>query len=223
MGVVTQPLPRRLEGPSSAARNRASRSLGAASKDGRGAQDFKIAPMARILMIGDGRRSLMLAQRLSGVGHAARVVVATTEQCKEVEQAGAEPVVGDPDRLASLSGALEHVTVACWLMADLDGAPSRVAALHGPRLEQFLGSAVDSTLRGFVYEAGGTAVARETLDEGERIVRDVGAKNEIPVAVLRCDPTEEDCWLEEVGQAIDTLLGSRPNRTGPPDRTGWAA
>ncbi len=164
--------------------------------------------MARILMVGDERRGLRLAEQMLQAGHAARVVVTTAERREEAEGAGAEAVLGDPDRLASLRGALEHVTIACWLMAGVDGAPEKAEALHGSRLEQFLASAVDSTLRGFVYERGGNVVASETLDEGERIVRDISTKNEIPVVVLRCDPADEDRWLEEANQAIDVLLGA---------------
>ena len=53
-----------------------------------------------------------------------------------------------PERLATLRGALEHVTIACWLLADVDDQ-ELARALHGPRLESFLGDAIDSTLRGF--------------------------------------------------------------------------
>jgi len=136
------------------------------------------------------------------------MVTGNPERREEIERAGAEYFPGTPDRLATLRGALEHVTIACWLLADASGDRELVRALHGPRLESFLGGAIDTTLRGFVYEAGGGAVAAELLAGGERIVSETAARNLIPVAVLRSDPLDGDAWLEQARAAIGSLLGS---------------
>ena len=47
-----------------------------------------------------------------------------------IEAAGAEPFVGDPDLVATLAPALEHVGVACLLLGSATGAPEHLAALH---------------------------------------------------------------------------------------------
>lgn len=165
--------------------------------------------MARILIVGGGCRGLELSRRLSGQGHAVRVVTRARGRRAQIEAAGAECFVGDPDRLATLRGALEHVTVACWLLATVSGPPEAVAALHGSRLEQFLGSAIDSTVRAVVYEAGGSALPAELLRGGERIVTGKAARNSIPVAVLRADPGDVQAWLSEAEQALGALLEVR--------------
>ena len=125
-------------------------------------------------------------------------------------------MVGTPDRLATLQGALEHVTIACWLLADADGDPECVSALHGPRLEQFLSGAIDSTLRGFLYESGGDLVPADVLAEGERIVSETAARNSIPVAILTADPVDVEAWMVQAQAAIGHLLEGPP--AGEPAR-----
>lgn len=165
-----------------------------------------------------------MASELLADGHAVRIVTEADEAHRDaIKQLGAECFIGTPARLASMRGALEHVTIACWLLADVEeqvgsGVPEGEGleeslaegiprALHGPRLERFLCDAIDSTLRGFVYEAGGSAVAAETLAEGRRIVSETAALNSIPVEILTADPLELEPWLEEARSAVKTLLG----------------
>ncbi len=162
--------------------------------------------MARVLIVGGAERGLCLARELIGEGHAVRVVTSASERRKAVEATGAQCMVGTPARLATLQGALEHVTIACWLLADADGGPERVTALHGPRLEQFLSGAIDSTLRGFLYESGGDVVPKDVLAEGERIVSETAARNSIPVAILMADPAGVEAWLVQAQAAIGHLL-----------------
>ena len=135
-----------------------------------------------------------------------RVVASAPERREEVEVTGAECFIGTPDRLATLRGALEHVTIACWLLADAGGHPELVRALHGSRLEQFLRSAIDTTLRGFLYEAGGVAVPADVLAEGERIVSETAAHNSISAAILTADPVGVDGWLAQARAAVGSLL-----------------
>ena len=105
-----------------------------------------------------------------------------------------------------MRGALENVTIACWLLARATGEPEEVEALHASRLEFFLGQAIDTTVRGFVYDASGTTVAREALTEGERLVRSLGQLNAIPVMVLGADIGDEELWLARASAAVDSLL-----------------
>ena len=122
--------------------------------------------VARILIVGGGRRGMRLAERAVREGHAVRIVTRTEERRAEIEAAGAECWMGDPDRLGTLRGALEGVTIACWLLGTASGALQQLGALHGSRLRAFLQSAVDTTVRGVVYEvAGPVAEAKVTAGE----------------------------------------------------------
>jgi hypothetical protein len=163
--------------------------------------------MARILILGGEDRGVRLARRLLAEGHAVRVASGETDRREQIEAAGAEHLLGTPARLATLSGALEHVTLACWLFAAGPLAPQAMAELHGSRLEQFLTSAVDSTLRGFLYEAGRTALEPAIRERGERIVAQASVRNAIPTLTLRADPGQQEAWLAEAVTAVDRLLG----------------
>jgi hypothetical protein len=162
--------------------------------------------VARVLIVEGENRGLRLAAELVADGHAVRVVTNDPERRAAIEQVGAECFVGAPDRLATLRGALEHVTIACWLLADVRGDPERVRALHGPRLERFVCSAIDTTLRGFVYEAGGSAIPAELLEEGERIVSETAARNSIPAVILTVDPLDSEAWLAQACAVVSALL-----------------
>jgi hypothetical protein len=164
--------------------------------------------VARVLIVEGADRGLRLAKALLADGHAVRATTSDSARADAIEAVGGECLLGTPKRLATLRGALEHVTVACWLLADVDD-PELAGALHGPRLERFLGDAIDSTLRGFLYEAGGTAVPAEMLAVGERIVSETARLNSIPVALLRVDPLDQDAWLAQALAAIGGLLEGR--------------
>jgi hypothetical protein len=168
--------------------------------------DGTLRVVARLLIIGGGRRGLGLARDVAPEGHAARIVTRSEERRPAIERGGAECWLGDPDRLATLRGALEGVTVVGWLLGSARGAPQQIQALHGPRLRSFLGQAIDSTMRGFLYEAAGSAPAA-TLATGERIAREECARNAIPLAVLRTAPSEKAAWREEALVAVRELLG----------------
>lgn len=169
--------------------------------------------VARILIVGGGCRGRLLAVDMVERGHAARVTTRTEAGRAAIEASGAECVIGTPDRLGTLRGALENVTIVCWLLACAEGPLEEVLALHGSRLASFLGQAVDTTMRGFVYEASVTTsskaagVPREALLEGERIVHRIGEANAIPVGFVRADPGDTHAWLADARSAVEVLLG----------------
>lgn len=164
--------------------------------------------MARVLIVEGAGRGLRLAKALLDEGHAVRVTTSDPVRAKAIEAVGGECLLGTPERLATLRGALEHVAIACWLLADVED-PELAGVLHGPRLERFLGDAIDSTLRGFVYEAGGETVSGEMLAVGERIVSETARLNSIPVALLTVDPLDPEAWLTQALSAIWGLLEGR--------------
>ena len=110
----------------------------------------------------------MLARALVKQGYAVRGTARDSGRRSEIEAAGAECVVADPDRVGSLIGALEHVTVAVILLGSAQGEPEALAELHGPRLEMLASRMVDTTIHGVIYEARG-AVDPGLLSRGAEI------------------------------------------------------
>lgn len=164
--------------------------------------------MARILIVGGGCRGRELAREMRAVGHAVRITTRAEAGRAAIEASCAECFVGTPNRLATLRGSLDGVTIACWLLAGASGAADVLSALHGPRLEAFLRQTIDSTVRGLVYERGAHRSGdRDPLGAGELIARELCEHNAIPLAVLRADIRERDSWLREARAALTGLLG----------------
>jgi hypothetical protein len=164
--------------------------------------------VARILIVGGGSRGRRFAAQMSASGHAVRVTTRTEAGRAAIEQTGAECWIGTPDRLATLRGALENVTIACWMLAAAHGEPDAVRALHGSRLEFFLSQAIDTTVRGLIYDATPGCVAPEALAEGERLVRTLTELNAIPMALLGTDVVagDDESWVGEAAAAVERLL-----------------
>jgi hypothetical protein len=190
--------------------------------------------VARILIVGGGCRGRRLAGAMVGEGHAVRVTTRTNDARPAIEAVGAECWIGTPNRLATLRGALDGVAVVCWLLVTASGLREEIRDLHCSRLESFLRQTIDTTVRGFVYEApdtgrsatvdaedvrGGTGtgivygepearpVNSADIVEGERIVRALTSRNAIPAAFVRADPGgDPDAWLDDVCAAIGSLL-----------------
>jgi uncharacterized protein YbjT (DUF2867 family) len=95
-------------------------------------------------------------------GHSVRGTTRREERVAEIEAAGAEAVIADPDRLATLMPHIQDVSVVCWLLGPVDGEAGR--ALHGPRLESMLVKLVDTPVRGVVYEGPAGEVAARFAD-----------------------------------------------------------
>ena len=124
-----------------------------------------------------------------------------------IEAAGAECWIGTPDRIASLRYALEGVTIACWLLGTARGGADELAALHGSRLAFFCTQAIDTTVRGLVYEAAG-CVDRAILAAGADLVTAQASYSEIPVRVIDADPADAAVWAAGARAAIAELLDS---------------
>ncbi|HEV2975718.1 MAG TPA: hypothetical protein VGX69_12125 [Solirubrobacteraceae bacterium] len=174
--------------------------------------------MARILIVGGGCPGRRLAAQLVEQDHAVRVTTRDERARAEIERSGAECWIGTPDRLATMRGALDHVTVACWMLAGAHGERETLRALHGSRLEFFLTQAIDTTVRGFLYDATPRAdrpeaVGPQLLAEGAAIVRRIAALNAIPAVVLAGGDVggdgEATPWLAAAAGAIEDLLAGR--------------
>jgi hypothetical protein len=158
-------------------------------------------------MVGGGCRGLELARGLVAEGHAVRAVTRSEARRAEIEAAGCECWIGDPDRIGTLRYAPENVTVLMWLLGTASGGD--VAALHGSRLKMMLEKITDSTVRGVVYEAAGTAGAG-VLAAGAEEIRFANRTNEIPFRLLDADPRgERGAWVAAARGCIDELLAGR--------------
>jgi uncharacterized protein YbjT (DUF2867 family) len=139
-----------------------------------------------VLIVPCGCRGRALARELVAAGHTVRGTTRDPANAATISAAGAEPYVGDPDRIGTLMSALAGVTVVCWLMGALP-----IPELHDGRLRMLFEKLVDTPVRGVVYEGA--------LAHGAAIARDAAERWRIPVEVL---PAGGDARL-----AIDRLLG----------------
>ena len=78
--------------------------------------------MARVLIVGCGGRGQALTRELRAAGHAVRGTTRSRERFAAIEAAGAEPYLGDPDRIMTLMDALAATTIVCWLMCSATGS-----------------------------------------------------------------------------------------------------
>jgi nucleoside-diphosphate-sugar epimerase len=164
--------------------------------------------VARCLIVGCGCRGQLLARELVARGHTVRGTTRRPEAVAAIVAAGAEPAVADPDRLGTLLGALEHVSVALILLGSAQGEEQAVGDLHGPRLEALLTKMIDTTIHGVVYEARGS-VDPDVLQAGAAAVRAFGERSRARVALLEADPADPAAWLEEALAAVEEVLSAR--------------
>jgi nucleoside-diphosphate-sugar epimerase len=141
--------------------------------------------VARVLIVGCGCRGRELARTLVAAGHAVRGTTRDPARVDAIAAAGAEPYLGDPDRIGTLMDALTGVSVLVWLFGDVPDAD-----LHGGRLRMLFEKLVDTPVRGVVYEAGTAA--------GEAIARDAAERWRMPVEIVTTGGARE---------AVDRLLG----------------
>lgn len=160
----------------------------------------------RVLLVGGGCRGLTLARGLVADRHAVRAVTRDEAHRARIEDAGAECWIGDPDVVGTLRYALENVTILVWALGTATGTEEEVEALHGPRLEMMLSRVIDSTVRGVVYEAAGTA-GPAVFAAGVAELRRACELNEIPFAIVEDEPADGEAWAAATRQAMDRLLG----------------
>jgi uncharacterized protein YbjT (DUF2867 family) len=141
--------------------------------------------VARVLIVGCGCRGRALAAELRAAGHAVRGTTRDPARTDAIAAAGAEPYVGDPDRIATLMDALTGVTILVWLLGDVP-----VANLHAGRLRMMFEKLVDTPVRGVVYEG---------TPEGAELARVCSQTWAIPLEVV--SPRDD------TAAAVSRLLG----------------
>jgi putative NADH-flavin reductase len=155
--------------------------------------------VARVLIIGCGCRGRALASSLIERGHAVRGTTRRADQLQAIEHTGAEAVLADPDRVATLAPALANVGVIAYLLGSAQGTQGELEALHGPRLEMLLMRVLDSPARGFLYEASGS-VDGAVLAAGARRVAAFCQRSRIPYETVT--GPDAPAWAD----AVDALL-----------------
>jgi len=161
--------------------------------------------VARVLIVGGGCRGRRLASALVGADHAVRITTRSESGRAAIEAVGAECWIGDPDRMSTMRLALDRVTVACWLLGTASGDEAQLGSLFGTRLQYWLTQVIDTTVRGFVYESGGT-VAPALLAAGEGLVATVCSLNAIPYELMSTAPGDR-AWEAEALGAVESFLG----------------
>jgi nucleoside-diphosphate-sugar epimerase len=162
--------------------------------------------VARVLIVGCGCRGRALAGDLLAAGHAVRGTTRDPGRAEAIAAAGAEPYVGDPDRIATLMEALAGVTVLCWLMGTATGEEEHVAALHDGRFRMLWEKLVDTPVRGVVHEAAGP-LPRDVLARGRAVALAAHETWRIPLELLDTDPGDHERWRLDAAAAVDRLLG----------------
>jgi len=161
--------------------------------------------LARALIVGCGCRGRALGGRLGAEGWSLRGTTRDPGHVADIEAAGIEPALADPDRPGTLLDLVGDVTVVHWLLGTAQAEPEVIVAIHGARLQALLERLVDTPVRGFVYEAAGD-VQRQQLERGAGLVRSAAETWRIPVEVVEADPTDFDPWLEAMTAATQRLV-----------------
>jgi nucleoside-diphosphate-sugar epimerase len=162
--------------------------------------------VARVLIVGCGCRGRALARDLVAAGHAVRGTTRDPARTEAIAATGAEPYVGDPDRVATLMEALTGVTILCWLMGTATGDPEKVAALQDGRLRMLWEKLVDTPVRGVVHEAAGP-LPPAVLERSREVALAAHETWRIPLEVLDADPGDHAAWRPAAGAAVARLLG----------------
>jgi uncharacterized protein YbjT (DUF2867 family) len=159
--------------------------------------------MARALIVGCGCRGRALGERLIDEGWAVRGTSRWQSALSTIEAAGIEPALADPYSPGTLLELVGDVAVVVWLLGSAEGDRESLEGIHGARLERFLEKVVDTPVRGFVYEAAGSAPPA-LLRRGAEAVRAASERWRIPTAMLDADPSDAAVWAEA---ALGASLG----------------
>jgi nucleoside-diphosphate-sugar epimerase len=150
--------------------------------------------VARALIVGCGCRGRELGERLLDQGWAVRGTSRRQEGLTAIESAGLEAALADPEKPGTLLEFVADVAAVYWLLGSAVGTAETLEAIHGSRLERFLERLVETPVRRFVYEAGGSVDAA-VLARGRSAVEAAAETWRIPVEIVEqitALPVEKD-------------------------------
>jgi nucleoside-diphosphate-sugar epimerase len=161
--------------------------------------------LARALLVGCGCRARAAGAQLLDDGWQVRGTTREPGSGAEIERAGIEAAIADPDRVATVVDHVADVAVVAWLLGSARGEPDAVAELNGPRLARLCEELVDTPVRGIVYEAAGS-VEPALLAAGAAAVRAAAERWRMPAEVVETDPADHAGWLAAMKAAVERLL-----------------
>jgi uncharacterized protein YbjT (DUF2867 family) len=147
--------------------------------------------VARALIVGCGSRGRELGGRLLAEGWLVRGTSRREAGLEAIETAGIEPALADPARPGTVLDLVGDVAVVVWLLGSAEGTREELSALHGTYLERVLERIVETPVRRFVYESGGS-VDGTILARGAEIARAAGERWRIPITVTAGQAIELD-------------------------------
>jgi uncharacterized protein YbjT (DUF2867 family) len=162
--------------------------------------------VARALIVGCGCRGRELGGELAARGWQVRGTSREPAGLEAIEAAGFDAALADPDRPGTVLELCADLGVVVWLLGSAAGDPESLEAIHGPRLERLLEKLVDTPVRGFAYEAVGSAGSAR-LDAGSEIVERAGETWRIPVALLTRKRSEPG-WTAYAADLVGGLLAA---------------
>jgi uncharacterized protein YbjT (DUF2867 family) len=146
--------------------------------------------LARALIVGCGCRGRSLGGQLLERGWAVRGTTRREEGLAAIEAAGIEAALADPEQPATLLELVGDVTAIHWLLGSATGTPEQIEAIHGSWLERLLEHLVETPVRRFVYEAGGS-VDPAILARGRSAVEAASETWHIPVEIVDRQTADE--------------------------------
>jgi uncharacterized protein YbjT (DUF2867 family) len=159
--------------------------------------------VARALIVGCGCRGRELGGELADRGWRVRGTSREPAGLGAIEAAGFEAALADPDRPGTILELCGDLGVVVWLLGSATGDPANLEAIHGARLERLLEKLVDTPVRGFAYEAAGSAGT--ALAAGREIVEAAGERWRIPVALLT-GRRDEPGWAQSAAEVVSGLV-----------------
>ena len=162
--------------------------------------------MARALIVGCGCRGRELGGELAVRGWQVRGTSREPGGLEAIEAAGLEAALADPDRPGTVLELCGDLGVVVWLLGSAAGNRESLEAIHGSRLERLLEKLVDTPVRGFAYEATGSA-GSAPLDGGREIAERAGETWHIPVALITKERSEPG-WAADAAEMVAGLLAA---------------
>jgi nucleoside-diphosphate-sugar epimerase len=164
--------------------------------------------VARALLVGCGCHGRELGVRLREGGWAVRGTSRRPDGLEPIEAAGREAGIAHPHRVGTILDHVGDVAVVVWLMGSASGSAEELEAVNVLRLGSLLEKLVDTPVRGFVFEASGTA-GEEVLGAGSALVERAAMTWRIPVRVVtadRGDGADGASWAAAMSAAALAVL-----------------
>lgn len=170
--------------------------------------------MARALIVGCGCRGRALGERLLAAGWAVRGTSRREEGLATIEAAGIEPALADPSRPGTVLELVDDVAVVAWLFGSAEGSAEELAAIHGRGLDRVVEHLVETPVRGFVYEAGGS-VDPILLARGRESLETAAERWQIPLSTLLVDPNDDETWHDPLEVWLESAANGVLGVVGP--------